>query len=75
VTENTKQEIDVSDSTNIAEATYYEQTETLEITFANKSMYHYHNVPPDVVEEFVNAPSKGSFLHHTIKQYPCTKLT
>lgn len=62
-------------STNIASIGYVADSLTLEVEFTNMAVYQYQGVPPEVHEAFMNAPSKGTFLHQSIKdQYPYIKL-
>jgi len=53
------------DSSNI-EAVRYLNGE-LQVRFLNGSSYAYSDVPQDIYDEFVNAPSKGSYLNRMIK--------
>lgn len=54
-------------SSNLVSAGYDEASETLEVEFQNGSIYQYYNVGSVIYQEFLNAPSKGSFLNSYIK--------
>ena len=50
-------------------------SETLEVEFTNGTVYSYSNVPPGEYEAFMNADSKGKYLHANIKgRYPYVRL-
>ena len=53
-------------SSNIVSIGYDENTSTLEIEF-NSGTYQYYDVPSYIFDEFMNADSKGSYLHRNIK--------
>ena len=62
-------------SSNVAEIGYNQATMTLEVLFHNGSIYHYFGVPKMVFNQFLQADSKGGFLHREIKnRYRYTKL-
>jgi len=62
-------------SSNIASVGYDEPSETLEVEFANGSVYQYYNVGAAVFESFMQAPSKGVFLNTYIKNsYPFSRV-
>jgi KTSC domain len=62
-------------SSNLVSIGYDEQAETLEIEFSNGSIYQYYNVPQDVYQQLMSAPSKGQFLHVYIKNaYPFSRV-
>lgn len=54
-------------SSNIVSVGYDEPSQTMEIEFANGTIYQYFNVGSALYESFVQAPSKGQFLHVYIK--------
>lgn len=54
-------------STNISAVGYDEASGTLEVEFANGSIYQYFDVPRHVYEEFLGAASAGSYLAKSIK--------
>lgn len=56
--------IPISSSTFIG--VEYEQG-TLTVFFRGGRQYVYHNVPEEVFEQFMNAPSKGMFYNQYIK--------
>lgn len=48
---------------------------TLYVRFLNGGLYAYDGVPEDVFEAFLNAPSKGKFVHQRLKgRYRYRKL-
>lgn len=57
-----------TDSSWITGAEYDETTGDLTVLM-NGREYTHHGVPPEVVEEFVQAPSKGQFYNQQIKSY------
>jgi hypothetical protein len=62
-------------STNVASVGYDEQSETLEVEFANGSVYQYFNVGLALYEQFRTAPSKGQFLNSNIRSsYPYSRV-
>jgi len=62
-------------STNVASAGYDEASETLEVEFANGTIYQYFNVGPALYEQFLTAPSKGQFLNMYIRNsYPYSRV-
>ncbi len=61
-------------SSNILAVGYDEQTQTLAVEFKN-GLYHYYNFPEHLYQQFLQAPSKGSFLNTYINnQYPYDKV-
>lgn len=54
-------------STSIAYATYDDETETLNVTFANGRLYTLPSVSPDVWQDFITAPSAGRFFNERLK--------
>ncbi len=61
-------------SSNIVSVGYDPASLTLEIEFKNGSVYEYTNVPQEEYEAFMNADSKGTYLHSNIKKYPYSRL-
>lgn len=62
-------------SSNIAAIGYDPDSQTLEIEFTNGAVYQYFGVPPDEHDGFMNADSKGKYLHANIKsRYSYGKL-
>lgn len=54
---------------------YDEETRTLEIRFHETGAYRYYEVTPEVVEEFLDATSKGQYFNDYIRDtYLFTKL-
>lgn len=54
-------------SSNIASIGYDSSTATLGVRFHNGGTYHYFDVTPSDHDDFMNASSKGTFLHERIK--------
>lgn len=62
-------------SSNLASIGYDEPSQTLEVEFLNGSIYQYYNVPRNMYESLMQAPSKGLFLNTYIKnQYPYSRV-
>lgn len=58
-------------SSSVRAIGYDTPTQTLEVEFWSGRMYQYYNVPDNMYEQFMQAPSKGRFLNYYIKyQYP-----
>jgi hypothetical protein len=55
------------DSSNINSIGYDPDQQRLEIEFNRGAVYEYYEVPPEKYDEFVHAPSKGSFFATEIK--------
>jgi len=55
------------ESSNVKDIGYDEETHTLPVGFQSGSVYEYSDVPVPVFERFIDAPSKGKFLHREIK--------
>ena len=54
-------------SSNLASIGYDFQSLTLEIEFKDGSVYQYFDVPDNMYEDLMQAPSKGKFFHAHIK--------
>ena len=54
------------DSSHIRDAEYNEDTRTMTVTFVGGEKYDYPGVTPDDYQAFMQASSKGSFLHKWI---------
>lgn len=67
--------IKIENSSNL-EAYFYEPlTKTLFLEFKGGGLYGYDLVPPELIEEFQIAPSKGAFFYSRIKdKFKCTKF-
>lgn len=62
------------DSSNIEAIGYDDDHRELHVKFLGGGYYVYHDVPRDVFDSLMNAPSKGSFLNREIKnRYQFTK--
>lgn len=53
-------------SSNLRAVGYDRATRTLVIEF-NGGTYQYSNVPPDIHDELMKAPSKGKFFYQNIR--------
>ena len=54
-------------SSNLNSVGYDSDTKTLEIEFHDGGIYQYFEVPSDIHEGLMSAPSKGKFHHEFIK--------
>lgn len=62
-------------SSNVRSVGYDGPSQTLEVEFQNGSVYQYYNVPENIYNEFMKAPSKGVFLNTYIRtQYPYSRV-
>ena len=62
-------------STNLRSVGYDRDTQTLEVEFQSGSIYQYYDVPEDIHDELMRAPSKGRFLNTDIKNvYPYSRV-
>lgn len=62
-------------SSNVFAIGYDPNSEVLEVEFTNGAVYSYSGVPPGEYEGFMNADSKGKYLHSNIKgRYSYMKL-
>ena len=62
-------------SSNISAIGYDSDSEMLEVEFTNGAVYSYSGVPLGEYDSFMNADSKGKYLHANIKgHYPYVKL-
>ena len=57
------------DSSLVASVGYDKKTETLEIEFANRTVYQYLEVPEVEYRDFLNAKSIGAYFNHNIRDY------
>ena len=62
-------------SSNISAIGYDSDSEILEVEFTNGAVYSYSGVQLGEYDGFMNADSKGKYLHANIKgRYPYVKL-
>ena len=62
-------------SSNVKAIGYDEHTQTLEVEFLNGRVYQYYDIPENMHNHFMQAPSKGQFLHIYIKnRYPYSRV-
>lgn len=54
-------------SSNLSSVGYDKRTETLEIQFQNGSVFQYHDVPPEIHGQLINARSVGGFFQNNIR--------
>lgn len=59
--------VDTPESSNIAKLVYNSETQTLEVTFKNETIYLYFKVPEEIWDTFKHAESKGKFFAAHIK--------
>ena len=63
-------------SSNLTSASYNTETEDLNITFNNGSIYEYNKVPWNVFTKFRLAESQGKFFNENIgRKYSYKKLS
>ena len=55
------------DSSNIEAIGYDENNQELHVQFLSGGYYVYHDVPCEIFDGLVEAPSKGSYLNREIK--------
>lgn len=58
---------DTPNSSNIDQLRYDDQRGQMYIKFKNGRTYKYNDVPYDVWNQFISAPSIGKFFYSTIK--------
>lgn len=62
------------DSSNIEAIGYDDDAQELHVQFTSGGHYIYHDVPRQIFDDLMNAPSKGSFLNREVKNvYRFTK--
>ncbi|MFA4860689.1 KTSC domain-containing protein [Methanoregula sp.] len=62
-------------SSNLKSVGYDEHQEILEIEFISSGIYQYSNVPREMYNNLMNAPSKGKFFAQYIKdRFPTKKV-
>lgn len=54
-------------SSNLASVGYDEGTQTLEVEFVSGSIYEYYDVPANVHQELISAPSIGGYFSQRIR--------
>jgi hypothetical protein len=55
------------DSTTLRAVGYDAERQLLPIEFHNRSIYQYFEVPGNVYEELMQAPSKGAYFNRSIR--------
>jgi hypothetical protein len=60
-------------SSNLRSVGYDPELKILEVEFQEGRVYSYKNVPNDIFEGLINAPSKGKFFAHYIRDRFSTK--
>lgn len=62
-------------STEITQVGYQEDSETLEIKFQHGGLYQFFNVPADVFQGLLSAPSKEGYYQAKIgERFPCSRI-
>ena len=56
-------------SSRITEMGYDAETATVYVRFKSGGGWQYLNVPEQVWQQFVQAPSKGAFIHEVLDHY------
>ena len=54
-------------SSNLSTASYDPETQELTLEFQSGDEYTYQNVPAEVYDRLIRAPSAGQFFHRQIK--------
>jgi hypothetical protein len=57
-------------SSNLMAMGYDPNSGELQIQFRNGRIYSYQNVPPEIYDGLINAPSKGTFFGQLIRLQP-----
>ena len=60
-------EMNFIDSSNIESIGYDDDTQELHVQFLSSGHYIYRDVPREIFDDLMNAPSKGSFLNREVK--------
>jgi hypothetical protein len=55
------------DSSNVEAIGYDDDTQELHVYFLSGGCYIYHDVPRQIFDDLIGAPSKGSFLNREVK--------
>jgi hypothetical protein len=55
-------------SSNLRSVGYDRHTRTLEIEFVSSGVYQYFDVPPEVFEALMAAPSKGAYFEQGVRK-------
>jgi len=64
------------ESSNISSRGYDLERQVLAVTFKSGDVWHYASVPPQLAEDFFNAPSAGRFYGANIKgKFSAEKMT
>ena len=63
------------DSSNVEAIGYDNDAQELHVQFVHGTEYIYHGVSQEIFDQFMTAPSKGSFLNREIKNvYQVSKV-
>lgn len=54
---------------------YDDKKHTLEIEYSHGDNYDYEKVPPEVIQEFLRADSKGKFVNKRMEKFPFRKVS
>lgn len=55
------------DSSNVEAIGFDDDKRELHVQFLSSGCYIYHDVPREIFDELMDAPSKGSFLNREVK--------
>jgi len=61
--------IPVFDSKRVSAIGYHAETATVHVRFTDGTPWCYFDVPVHVWDDFVNAPSKGRFIHAVLNHH------
>ena len=62
-------------SSNLMAMGYDPNSGELQVQFRNGRIYSYQNVPPEIYDALMNAPSKGTFFAYNIRNTPIYQPT
>lgn len=57
----------ITDSSHIKNVDYDPTSQTAQVTFSNKKVYHYFGVHPREAQKWSESDSAGKFFHSSIK--------
>ena len=64
------------DSTTLLTVSYDEGQALLQLEFCSRAVYQYRNVPTEVHQSLLAAPSKGRYFHQAIRgRYPYRQIS
>lgn len=65
----------ITNSSSVYAIGYDEDAKQLFVEFSSGATYEYEDVPKEIYDELMSAPSVGKFIQASIKgQYTCTRV-